>query len=124
VTVVAMDVSADAAELADGVDGQLVRDLVDRARADGVKLTGEGGLLSQLTKIVIESALEGEMDHHLGYGKHDPAGRKWRELAKWDTVENGGDRGRAGGGRGTSGPGLDVRATHRGQTPAAVVRGR
>ncbi|MBV9313215.1 MAG: IS256 family transposase, partial [Pseudonocardia sp.] len=69
-TVVAMDVSADAAELADGVDGQLVRDLVDRARADGVKLTGEGGLLSQLTKIVIESALEGEMDHHLGYGKH------------------------------------------------------
>jgi putative transposase len=25
--------------------------------------------------VVVESALEGEMDDHLGYGKHDPAGR-------------------------------------------------
>jgi len=47
--------------LADEVDGQLVCDLVDRARADGVKLTGEGGLLSRLTKIVLESAVDGEM---------------------------------------------------------------
>jgi hypothetical protein len=38
-------------------------------------LTGEGGLLGQLTKMVIEGALEGEMDSHLGYSKHDPAGR-------------------------------------------------
>jgi hypothetical protein len=38
-------------------------------------LTGEGGLLARLTKVVVESALEGEMDDHLGYGKHDPAGR-------------------------------------------------
>jgi putative transposase len=28
-----------------------------------------------LTKVVVESALEGEMDDHLGYGKHDPVGR-------------------------------------------------
>jgi putative transposase len=28
-----------------------------------------------LTKVVVESVLEGEMDDHLGYGKHDPAGR-------------------------------------------------
>jgi transposase-like protein len=28
-----------------------------------------------LTKVVVESALEGEMDDHLGYGKHVPAGR-------------------------------------------------
>jgi putative transposase len=28
-----------------------------------------------LTKVIVESALEGEMDDHLGYGKHDPAGR-------------------------------------------------
>jgi transposase-like protein len=32
-------------------------------------------LLARLTKVVVESALEGEMDDHLGYGKHDPAGR-------------------------------------------------
>ena len=36
---------------------------------------GEGGLLGRLTKMVIEGALEGELDDHLGYGKHDPEGR-------------------------------------------------
>ena len=45
-----------------------------RARAEGVQLTGAGGLLQQLTKRVLESALEGEIDDHLGYDKHDPAG--------------------------------------------------
>jgi transposase-like protein len=64
-----------AAEPTDGVDEQLVRQLVDRARSEGLKLTGEGGLLARLTKVVVESALDGEMDDHLGYGKHDPAGR-------------------------------------------------
>jgi hypothetical protein len=72
VTAVTMDVSAESLE---AVDEQLVRRLVDRARAEGLKLTGEGGLLGRLTKVVFESALEGEMDDHLGYGKHDPAGR-------------------------------------------------
>ena len=57
------------------VDEQLVRRLTERARADGLKLTGEGGLLQRLTKLVVESSLEGELDDHLGYGKHDPAGR-------------------------------------------------
>lgn len=40
-----------------------------------MKLTGPGGLLADLTKRVIEGALEGEMDAHLGYAKHDPEGR-------------------------------------------------
>ena len=44
-------------------------------RAGGLKLTGKGGLLGRLTKMVIEGALEGEVDDHLGYGKHDPEGR-------------------------------------------------
>lgn len=35
---------------------------------------GEDGLLQQLTKAVVERALQGEMTHHLGYEKHDPAG--------------------------------------------------
>ena len=56
-------------------DEQLLKELTERARAGGLKLTGEGGLLGQLTKMVIEGALEGEMDGHLGYSKHDPAGR-------------------------------------------------
>jgi len=57
------------------VDEQLVRQLAERARADGLKLTGEGGLLARLTKLVVESSLEGELDDHLGYGKHDAGGR-------------------------------------------------
>jgi len=32
------------------------------------------GLLKQLTKAVLERALQGELTEHLGYGKHDPAG--------------------------------------------------
>src|SRR5438045_4613360 len=56
-------------------DEQLVRELTERARAGGLKLTGEGGLLGKLTKMVIEGALEGELDDHLGYVRHDPEGR-------------------------------------------------
>jgi transposase-like protein len=54
---------------------QLLRELTERARAGGLKLTGEGGLLGKLAKMVLEGALEGEMDDHLGYSKHDPDGR-------------------------------------------------
>ncbi|BCJ55907.1 IS256 family transposase [Actinoplanes sp. NBRC 14428] len=65
-----------AAGPADAVtDEQLIAMLVDRARGDGLKLTGEGGLLQQLTKRVLESALDGEITDHVGYDKHDPAGR-------------------------------------------------
>ena len=56
-------------------DEQLLRELTERARAGGLKLTGEGGLLGKLTKMVVEGALEGELDDHLGYEKNDPAGR-------------------------------------------------
>ena len=64
----------DGAELS-AADEQLLRELTERARTGGLKLTGEGGLLGKLTKMVVEGALEGELDDHLGYGKHDPAGR-------------------------------------------------
>jgi putative transposase len=56
-------------------DEQLIGMLVDRARSDGLQLTGEGGLLQQLTKRVLESALEGEITDHVGYDKHNAAGR-------------------------------------------------
>ena len=56
-------------------DEQLLRELTERARTGGLKLTGEGGLLGRLTKMVVEGALEGELDDHLGYAKHDPEGR-------------------------------------------------
>ena len=35
---------------------------------------GEQGLLKRLTKRLVERALNAELTHHLGYGKHDPAG--------------------------------------------------
>src|SRR5688572_17200543 len=56
-------------------DERLVAMLVDRARSEGLQPTGEGGLLQQLTKRVLESALEGEITDHLGYEKHDADGR-------------------------------------------------
>lgn len=56
-------------------DEQLISMLVNRARSEGLQLTGEGGLLQQLTKRVLESALEGEITDHLGYDRHDPAGK-------------------------------------------------
>lgn len=53
----------------------VIRQMVLAAKDAGVDLTGPGGLLKQLTKMVIETALDEEMSEHLGYDKHDPAGR-------------------------------------------------
>jgi putative transposase len=58
-----------------GLDDEAIGELVDRSRAEGLSLTGPGGLLGQLTKKVLESALEGEMVDHVGYEAGDPAGR-------------------------------------------------
>lgn len=38
-------------------------------------LFGKGGLLKQLTKTLVERALEGELTDHLGYPKHSPVGK-------------------------------------------------
>src|SRR3954470_11396975 len=70
--------AAAGADVLDAVDEQLIDRLVGRARAEGLVLTGEGGLLAQLTKRLVESALEGEITDHLGYGKHDADGRDGR----------------------------------------------
>jgi putative transposase len=37
-------------------------------------MLGENGILKQLTKALLERALQGEMNHHLGYTKNDAAG--------------------------------------------------
>jgi transposase-like protein len=49
----------------------LAQQLVDRAKAEGTSLVGPGGLLSGLTKQVLETALEAEMDERLGYASGD-----------------------------------------------------
>lgn len=53
----------------------LAEQLVSAAGERGIALTGEGGLLSALTRQVLQSALEAEMSLHLGYDKHAPDGR-------------------------------------------------
>jgi putative transposase len=57
------------------VDEDLADQLLDKARAEGAELLGPDGLLSQVTRAVLERALAEEMTGHLGYEKHDPAGR-------------------------------------------------
>ena len=47
-------------------------ELVRLAQEQGLSLTGPDGLLKQLAKTVLETALNEEMTEHLGYEKHDP----------------------------------------------------
>ncbi len=51
-------------------------ELVRRAREQGLSLTGPDGLLKQLTKAVLETALDQEMTEHLGHEKNEPAGNE------------------------------------------------
>ncbi len=54
---------------------QLAERLLAQAKEQGIELVGPNGLLNQLTKNVLETALDAEMSEHLGYDKHDAAGR-------------------------------------------------
>ena len=56
-------------------DRSLAEQLVEQAKADGRSLVGPGGLLADLTKQVLETGLEVEMEEHLGYAKHATEGR-------------------------------------------------
>ncbi len=53
---------------------ELAAELLARADGDAMRLVGPGGLLADLTKRVLEAALEGEMTEHVGYEPYDPAG--------------------------------------------------
>jgi putative transposase len=51
--------------------------LIDKLLGDYKKpedIIGKNGLLKQLTKALLERAMQAEMSEHLGYDKHDPAG--------------------------------------------------
>lgn len=53
----------------------LPQDLLDGLLANYKKpedLIGEEGLLKQLTKALVERALQAEMAEHLGHGRHEP----------------------------------------------------
>lgn len=50
-------------------------ELMAKVEADGLELLGPDGVLAELTKVIIERALDEERTHHLGYERGDPAGR-------------------------------------------------
>jgi putative transposase len=56
-----------------GLDSELIDKLLaDCKRPE--QIIGENGLLKQLTKAILERAMQAELSDHLGYDKHDPAG--------------------------------------------------
>ena len=60
-------------EMIDPVTGEIIdqKELAERllaqAKEQGVSLSGPGGLLGQLTKNVLETALNAELTEHLGH---------------------------------------------------------
>ena len=53
----------------------LAEQLLERAKREGVELVGPEGLLTKVTKSVLEAALRAEMTEHLGYEPNDAGGR-------------------------------------------------
>jgi len=66
----------EAVPLRELIDDRLLDALLQRSRdeAGGVRLTGEGSMLGELVKAVLERALGAELTAHLGYGPRDRAG--------------------------------------------------
>src|SRR6201982_1455451 len=68
---------------------EAAKELVRRARGQGLSLTGPDGLLKQLTKTVLETALNQELTGHLGHEKHgspDPDSGNIRNGTRAKTV--------------------------------------
>ena len=60
--------SRDSHSLTDGlVSSAMVDELMGRVRTEGIELLSEGGLLSELTKRLLERAMDEELTDHLGY---------------------------------------------------------
>lgn len=56
------------------VEAQVAR-IIEQAQAEGLQLTGAGGLLPDMIKQAVEAALHVEITDHLGYEKHAAEGR-------------------------------------------------
>ena len=68
--------------------------LIDQLLADYKKpedIIGENGLLKQLTKAILERALQAELTDHLGFEKHDPAGHRFGVVVGFGVVLGFGD---------------------------------
>lgn len=61
--------------LAAATNPTMIDGMLREAKAAGTPIDGPDGLLNQITKAVLERALQAEMSDHLGYEPGDPAGR-------------------------------------------------
>lgn len=66
--------TAASARLTKVFDASMIDVLLADAEASGTPIDGVDGLLNQMTRAVLERALETEMTHELGYERGDPAG--------------------------------------------------
>jgi transposase-like protein len=57
------------------VPPDLIEELMGKVRSEGLDLLGEGGVIAQFTKRILERALDEELTDHLGYERGDPDGR-------------------------------------------------
>src|ERR1043165_7920684 len=57
------------------IDQSIIKELSKQIKTKD-DLFGKDGLLKQLTKHLVEAALEGELTHHLGYERHGDANTK------------------------------------------------
>ena len=66
----------DVVPLRELMDDRLLDALLERSKdeAGGLRLTGEGSMLGELVKAVLERALDAELTAHLGYERRDAAG--------------------------------------------------
>jgi putative transposase len=63
------------AAVRDMVDAGLLDEVMARVDTGGLALTGDGGFLPEMVKAVLERGLASELTEHLGYEKHERAGR-------------------------------------------------
>ena len=63
------------ATAADAVPEELIDALMNSVDAGGIELLGDGGVIAELTKRILERGLSEELDDHLGYEVGDVAGR-------------------------------------------------
>ena len=103
-------------------DRELAERLVAEASERGLDLVGPDGVLTGLTKRVLEAGLEAELTEHLGYDMHAIAGRDGGNSRNGTRPKTVRERGRSREVGRTSGSGLVVRAAAGQEASAAAAR--
>ena len=101
------------------IPDEVIDELLAGARTEE-EIVGPGGLLAQLTKRLVERAMEVELTDHLGYEPHQEPPGGAGNTRNGSTPEDAGDRARAGADRHAAGSRRELRAEDRPQAPAAL----